>query len=376
MSDAPNAPAQPDRSPRITELNVSGHLMTLDTGVFCIVQTPSKGADLASGMPGVRVSIPPGPVSRPDVVEIAGFNADGWMSGFGDAALVRVSQGPAQVLVTVYQSVGAADQAPNLQVLRLLDRAPPGRAVAAVAAPAAAPEAVAAPAQPAVVDMVAHIQGRGDVGVVLGEWLGEPGSKRWIEGFAIAPAYGIAAQDIEYQAVLGRGWLSPWAEGGQFCGSRGMALPVLGLKLRLRGKAAEELECEYSGSFVDGTEVGPVPAGEACEAESLAPLEAFRVVVRRRDGKRLVAPPPPVVEVPVAVMPWSPAVLKPVEVAQAKKPAAARKPAARTAAKPVAKPVAKPAAKPAARPVSRAAVKPPAKPAPAAKRKPAPKRGR
>jgi hypothetical protein len=131
-------------------------------------------------------------------------------------------------------------------------------------------------------DMVAHIQGRGDVGALLGEWLGEPGSKRWIEGFAVAPTHDISAADIEYQAVLGRGWLSPWAEGGQFCGSRGMALPILGLRLRLRGNAAQSHELFCSASFVDGTEIGPMPAGEACEAESLAPLEAFQISIRKR----------------------------------------------------------------------------------------------
>ena len=70
---------------------------------------------------------------------------------------------------------------------------------------------------------------------MLGDWLGEKGSKRWIEGFGIAPTKLLEPKDLEYQAVLGKGWLSPWVEGGQFCGSRGMALPILGLRLRLRG---------------------------------------------------------------------------------------------------------------------------------------------
>ena len=120
---------------------------------------------------------------------------------------------------------------------------------------------------------------------MIGEWLGEAGAKQWIEGFAVSPSKDVAPADIEYQAVLGRGWLSPWVEGGQFCGSRGMALPVLGLKLRLRGAAAEAYDCTYSGIFVDGTQVGPVNAGEACEAESLAPMEAFRIdIVPRGAG--------------------------------------------------------------------------------------------
>jgi hypothetical protein len=108
----------------------------------------------------------------------------------------------------------------------------------------------------------------------------------------VAPAAGIPADDIEYQAVLGRGWLSPWVEGGQFCGSRGMALPILGLRLRLRGATAETHECTYEATFVDGTHVGPVQDGEACEAESLAAVEAFSITIRRRGEAAAEVPAP------------------------------------------------------------------------------------
>ena len=84
--------------------------------------------------------------------------------------------------------------------------------------------------------------------------------------------------------MLGRGWLSPWIEGGKFCGSRGMALPLLGLKVRLKGGAAKTHECSYAATFVDGSSVGPVPGGETCEAESLAALEAFQVTISPRRG--------------------------------------------------------------------------------------------
>lgn len=334
MSDASKPQSAAERAPRITELSVSGHLMTLETGVFCIVQMPSKGADPATGFPGVRISVPPGPVSRPEMVEISSFSPNGWLSGFGDAALVRVSQGPAQVLVTIYKGMDAADQAPSLQVLRLLDRAPPGAAPARIEVPPP-PAPVPAP-PPAVMDMVAHIQGRGDVGAMLGDWMGEPGSKRWIEGFAIAPSSGLGLQDIEYQAVLGRGWLSPWAEGGQFCGSRGMALPVLGLRLRLRGAAAELFDCTYTASFVDGTEIGPVNAGETCEAESLAPLEAFRVQIRPRDAASAPRAAPGEVEAETSAPKAAPKEKKPKKAPAAPEPAKSAGPAA-TQTKPVTK---------------------------------------
>ncbi len=62
------------------------------------------------------------------------------------------------------------------------------------------------------------------------------GAGRWIEGFGIAAPEGVATQDLEYQAVLGRGWLSPWILSGGFCGGRGMSLPILGLRGAAEGR--------------------------------------------------------------------------------------------------------------------------------------------
>jgi Clostridial hydrophobic W len=264
---------------RVAELRVSGHLMTLDTGLFCVFQAPgSPAANDHSGLPGVRISLPPGPAGRPEAVSISTFRDDGWMSGSDAAALIRVVEGPAQVLVTVYQAPSAPPEtAPRLQVMRLgAETQAPG---AAVGQPASGNLSVED------ADVVVHVSRTGDTPGKLGDWAGTRGSRQWIEGFSIAPRDGVNPADIEYQAVLGRGWLSPWIEGGKFCGSRGMALPLLGLKLRLKGNVAKTHDCSYSATFVDGSSVGPVPGGETCEAESLAALEAFQVVIRRRGGE-------------------------------------------------------------------------------------------
>lgn len=300
MSDAPafsqatqSAPPPAGRlTSRMTELRVSGHLMTLEPGLFCILQTlHGTLPDDASGLPGVRVSRPPGAASHPEAVAITTFSEDGWLGGPEGAALVRVSDGPAQVLVTIYQSpTHGADAAPRLQVLRLsqaesVDVAVQAPPLEPVAPPPAAAELMASgPSSPGgePPELVAHVARMGDVGVGVGDWVGIRGSKNWIEGFGVAPRDGVAVEDIEYQAVLGRGWLSPWVEGGKFCGSRGMALPLLGIRVRLRGAAAETHECTYVATFVDGTEVGPVTDGESCEADSLAPLEAFKLELRRK----------------------------------------------------------------------------------------------
>jgi|BEDMetMinimDraft_2_1075160.scaffolds.fasta_scaffold00789_3 hypothetical protein len=290
VTASPASQASP-ASRMFTELKASAHLMTLETGLFCIMQTPgARRSGDGTWLPGVRVSLLPHPASRPQAVSIASFRPDGYLTGPADAALVRVNEGPAQILVTIYQEAHSTpDQAPRLQVLRLSEDMPQGgMAVRAPQAPlpsapppAAGPQIIAQPAQSGF-EVVAHMQIRGDVGAMLGEWVGERGSRRWIEGFVIAPRGEVGPADIEYQGVLGRGWLSPWISGGQLCGSRGMALPLLGLRVRLKGKAAETHRVLYEASFIDGSVVGPVVDGEACEAENPTPLEAFRVVIEPR----------------------------------------------------------------------------------------------
>ena len=275
--DRPTNPADPaaELAGRVAELRVSGNLMTLDTGLFCVFQVPgSPPPDAATGLPGVRVSLAPGLAARPNAVTISTFRQDGWLDGTG--ALVRVTDGPAQILVTVYQSsLQAPDTAPRLQVLQLSG-----------APAAAAPQPPAAPPTPAEEpEILAHVQRTGDVGGRMGERVGTPGSHMWMEGFGITPRAPIDPEDIEYQGTLGRGWLSPWVEGGKFCGSRGMALPLLGFKIRLKGNAAKAYTCSYSATFVDGSEVGPVPAGESCEAESLAALESLHIDILPRETR-------------------------------------------------------------------------------------------
>ncbi len=265
-------PAESSQS-RVMELKVSGHLMTLDAGVFCIFQPPGSPQAGAGGLPGVRISLPPAPLRPKDTVMISTFREDGWLNGGDGAALVRVAQGPAQVLVTVYQAPGApAEAAPRLQVLRL--GAEPTTPVAASTEPSGHASEVSRDAE-----VVAHVQRTGDVGGKLGDWIGIRGSRLWIEGFGINPLSGITPEQIEYQAVLGRGWMSPWIEGGRFCGSRGMALPLLGLRVRLKGDAAQTRNVTLSATFVDGSAAGPVGAEQSCESESLAALEAFQIVV-------------------------------------------------------------------------------------------------
>jgi hypothetical protein len=231
-------------------------------------------------------------VGRPEAVSISTFRDDGWLDN--TAALVRVTDGPAQVLVTIYQAAGQpAESAPRLQVLRLAGD------------PAVAGSEPAIPtAKEREADVMAHIQAAGDVPGQFGEWIGKRGSRAWVEGFGISDKGLIGPGDVEYQGVLGRGWLSPWVDNGKFCGSRGMALPLLGLNVRLKGAAAKQYTARYSATFIDGSAVGPVEEGTACEAPGLAALESFLIeLVPRAEqdnaGARTAAPRASVPKAPV-----------------------------------------------------------------------------
>ncbi len=277
MAQAPDAQGQSGQAGQkvVEELKVSAHLMTLERGLFCVFHAPgSQQVDPATGLPGVRVSLPPGQDSE---VMIRTFRDDGWMGGDEGAALVRVPVESARLLITIYQRPGATEPPPKIQIQQLSE----GGGAGGERSPTGLP--MTGGVIPDTAEVAAHVQRRGDVITSLGEWMGDRGSQRWIEGYSIAPQpeknSGLGREDIEYQAVLGRGWLSPWADGGQYCGSRGMALPILGLRVRLKGEAARTHAVRVSATFTDGSAMGPVDGSRACEAESLAPLEAFLVEI-------------------------------------------------------------------------------------------------
>ena len=183
----PASSADPSR--RIAELQVSAHLMALEAGLFCVFQTPgSAPPDPATGLPGVRITPAPGIAGRPEAVSVSTFREDGWLNG--TAALVRVTDGSAQILVTIYQHKGM-DAAPRLQVLRLSGE--PTAPDAPTVPFAGRTRPAADPAKPAPTpEVMAHVQRMGDVGCKIGEWLGEKGSRQWVEGFGMAPSNGIA----------------------------------------------------------------------------------------------------------------------------------------------------------------------------------------
>jgi len=318
-------PVSPDAGDHTTNtgMSVSSRLIRLEQGLFGLSLLPGP-ASPATGLPAVRVSLPPGPAGRRETVSVSTFRSDGWMAFNDEATLLRVLAGGGEVLVTLYWSSAEAGAVPPpLRLVRLNPDGPIG-GVPAVGSPVSGPadtprgaaggpfagagapfagaggplaaairQEAGTPAfagqmtgagAPRVAEVVAHIEGVGDVDGRLGEWIGLRGSGRAIEGFSLTPRLGISPDDFEVRAVLGRDWLSPWLPGGSFCGSRGLALPMRGFCLRLHPAAAARFELVFSARFVDGTDVGPITGDRPCASPNLAALEAFQVQLRPRMG--------------------------------------------------------------------------------------------
>ncbi len=256
-------------APAEAKLEVSAQILSFEPGLYSVdVQAPQimRGA---SGMtvPCVRLDpINSGEASRAFVSALSDTNL---IYPGEHASYLRVQGAKASVLLTIYKLAGGM--------------APPELRISLVQpAGARPPESRAQAALPSEkLSLMAHIERAGDVTVAGGVWAGQPGGRGAMEGFALTPGGGLKPEDIEYQAVLGNDWTTPWLAGGEFCGSRGLSLPLLGARIRLRGDAAKNYSCSVWGSFVGAGEIGPVMDGLVCGAGGAA-LEALRVVITRR----------------------------------------------------------------------------------------------
>lgn len=251
----------------VKDIQVAAHSLMLPSGKFCISVaevTPNIPADL---LPGISVTAVPGQGGE---ISFARQGGADWLREPGDAVLLHVTSAQARILLTSYNLAAHVEAKPPRMHIQRLD-APP-------AAPAPPPAPVVSEAG----DVLVHVASRGDLRGGFGAWLGESGPGRWIEGVQIEAPEGLPAEALEYQVVLGKGWTSPWSTAGEYCGSRGMTLPVQGLRIALRGEAAEAFTLSCEALTVSGVALGPVGPGELCGLEEPEPLASIRLAIERK----------------------------------------------------------------------------------------------
>lgn len=261
--------------------------LNLPTGLYLLsVRAGSPTAIAEAGnlqLPALNVGLGPG-VENGQVEFVSGPGTRGnWLFQPGNMLIAKVVASSASLLLT---SVRAANgQALDISIQRLGSTNTAPEASPEPEAPAAASEdnnKASDPAKPRHV-VGLHLSGRGDVSFSDVEWAGRIGAGTWVEAFSITPLEFISPQDIEYKSLTASGFETPWISGGAACGTRGMAVALVGFAVRLKGRAAGRYDCEYSGYFQSGAIIGPLRNGAPCRSTvSGDPLEGirFRFVAR------------------------------------------------------------------------------------------------
>lgn len=165
----------------------------------------------------------------------------GFLTGPGSAVVVR-SSGEGRLVMT------ARPRSPGGPVEARLQLEPLVTLPGAVEPDLAASRGKSVPQPSAGVDsglaLTGHLSRRGDVKVGPGQWLGGPRQPLPIEGLQISRL--PRGVDLEYQVLVGARpaqW-SPWVRAGDYAGTRGRALPLFGVRLRLAGEASARIRAE------------------------------------------------------------------------------------------------------------------------------------
>jgi GT2 family glycosyltransferase len=300
-SEAKAKPKTPETKPEVQEagLSASVQVLPLPPGLYLFSVTsvgpiPARTSDQLS-LPAVQVGLGPG-VRSEQVEFITGPSTQGaWLFAPGDLLVAKVIGAGATLILTSVRAPGG--QVLAIKVERLDARADASASAAGAVLPATddnkAPAKTAGklstlPPGAVPVQIGAHIRSRGDMIFVDVPWAGRVAPGLWIESFSIRPLDRFGAQDIEYKGLTGSGFETPWVSEEKMCGTKGMAVPLVGFAVRLKpSAAAAAYDCEYSGYFQSGVTVGPLRNGAPCRSTvANDALEGIQVHVVKRSAER------------------------------------------------------------------------------------------
>ncbi len=147
----------------------------------------------------------------------------------GDCLVVRAERS-SDVVVALRRgsSQGSLDATFRLEPIVLAEESSAEDPVTSILTPAA----IAAP-----LSFLAHLANRGDTAFAQNSWAGGPDSPAGVEGMQIVAEDGVSA--LEMQVLVGSRpprW-SEWVGAGQYAGTRGHGLPLLGFRLRVKPEA-------------------------------------------------------------------------------------------------------------------------------------------
>jgi GT2 family glycosyltransferase len=297
MADAPGG--DPAEVVKEDGLSASVQVLPLAAGLYLFsvksAGTPRATEDRQLSLPAMHVGLGPG-VRSEQVEFIAGPSTHGaWLFATSDLLVTRVNAGGAMLVLTSIRA--PSGEVLSIKVERLSARTQAEAIVPLAAHNEVSKPALSAPTQllfdaprsdlPLALQIGAHIRTRGDMSFADMPWAGRVAPGLWIESFSIRSPERLGTHDIEYKGLTGSGFETPWLSGEKPCGTRGMAVPLVGFALRLKPDPATiPYDCEYSGYFQSGLTVGPLRNGAPCRSTvANDPLEGIQVyLVARSNG--------------------------------------------------------------------------------------------
>jgi hypothetical protein len=198
-----------------------------------------------------------------------------------DCVVMRVSEASVELLVAAFSASGEGI-VPSLKVDRIALDGPEPASVA--------PQ----PAQKQLVikdkgiSIVGHVEVLGDAVAGEGEWLGNPGSTRRVEGFQLMWPDRPEGVDLAYNVVVEGVGALPVVKTGQFSGTRREAKRITEVTFALVGPNASKYELSGVAHFSGGFQI-PLSSGVALSGPSgMEHLTALGLRVVPVDAARTV----------------------------------------------------------------------------------------
>ena len=276
--------------PSELQLDVAAQRVSFGAGLY-LITLADVGVQQADGLslPCVRIDPVPPSRERPGRAFLASLSEGQWLNSVTQSAFLRIEGGAANLILTTYKALGGPT-APKVRIRLVKDA---DEAATVIAPPAQKRPALMArgPAEDTLpLTLLVHCAGIGDVRVGGGEWAGAADPRFAIEAFSIAPESLEGDAALEYQSIMGVDWSSPWVTSPELSGSRGLALPLFGMRARFVGALEDKYELVVWARSGE-RELGPVTQGEL-DGGPAEPISALKVALRLKPKAEPEAPRP------------------------------------------------------------------------------------